>query len=114
MADEHAAVGGAVVGDGLTVVGGDDVDVEVDEPLAAEVAAGGSHAVRGVAGGAREPCGDVGVVLIPTRVLHDLVLQVVAFAAQCVRARRRSCRELGKRLRIVPPGFAGVPVWLNS
>ena len=85
MTDEHAGVGGAIVGDGDAAVGRHDVGVEVDEPFAADGSAGSAHTVRGVTGGTTEAGVDVAAVLIPACVLHDLVGQVMAFSAEGVR-----------------------------
>lgn len=84
VTDQDASVRGTVVGDGKAAVRRHYVDIEVDKPLAGDGSTRSSHAVSGVAGGAAEAGADVVAVLIPTRVLHDLVRQVVTLAAQSI------------------------------
>ena len=57
--------------------------VEIHQPLSAHGRRARSHAVRGVARGARESVVDVARVLAEAGVGHDLI-QVVAFLAQRV------------------------------
>lgn len=85
VTDQHAGVRDTVVGDGKAAVWRHHVDIEVDEPLAGDGSARSSHAVSRVAGGAAEAGADVVAVLIPARVLHDLVREIVTLAAQGVR-----------------------------
>jgi hypothetical protein len=85
MANQDAGVGRAIVGDGQATVGADDIDVEVDQALAADGSTDGSHAVSSVAGGAGKTCNDMASVLIPTGVFHDLVGEIVALGAQAIR-----------------------------
>jgi len=61
------------------------VDVEVHQPLARDVRAGGAHSVPGVAGRTSEAIVDVPAVLGEARVRNDDT-QIVALAAQPVRA----------------------------
>ena len=86
MTDQHAGVRCAIVGDGQSGIGCDDVDIEVDQPFATDGSAGGAHAMGGVADRAAEPGADVVAVMIPACVLHNLVAQVVAFLAESVGA----------------------------
>lgn len=85
VAGQRAAVRGAVIGDGQRAVGCDHVDIEIDQPLATDRSACGSHAVRSMAGGAAETGVDVIIMVVPAGVLHDLVLQIMALAAKRIR-----------------------------
>ena len=78
-----------------------DIQVEVDQPLTADGAAGGTHAVRCVAGGTTEAVANVPVVLTPTGVLDDLVAQIMALAAQAVGSNHAQIgvgKEIGNQL----------------
>src|SRR5271165_3911842 len=86
VADEGAAVGSAVVGDGRVSVGSDYLQVEVDQALAGDVAAAGTHAVRGVAGRAGESGVDMRGVLIPAAVAQHLSGNIMALGAHGVGA----------------------------
>ena len=50
MARQHAGVGCAVIRDGKAAVLTDDIDIEIDQALAAKSARCRAHAVRGMAG----------------------------------------------------------------
>ena len=73
VAHQYAAIRGAIVGDGKAAIRSHDVQVKINQTLAADASASRSHAVRGVAGGTGEAGVDVAAVLIPTGVLHNLV-----------------------------------------
>ena len=86
VADQRACIGGAVVGDGHASVRSHNLQVEIDQPLAGDVSAPRSHAVRGMTGGTSEAGVDVAGVLSPTRILDDLVRQIMALAAHRIGA----------------------------
>lgn len=97
VAGERARIGRVRIRDRRCAIRSDDVGVKIDESLAGDGSAGASHAMRGVAGGARETVVDVPRVFTETRVGHDLS-QAVALFAESVRtvdAKIRVGKEIG-------------------
>lgn len=69
---EAAGIGSPGIGDGGRSIGGDDVDVKIDEPLTGDGAAGASHAVGSVAGRAREAVIEMASMFGEAGICHDL------------------------------------------
>ena len=86
VAHQGATVRPAVVRDGHAAVRSYDFQVKIDQPLARDVPAARSHAVRAVARRAGEAGVDVARVLAPTRILDDVVRQIMALAAHRIGA----------------------------
>ena len=100
VAREAASIGRSRIGDGRRAVGGDDVDIKVDEALAGDGPVDAAHTVRSVAGGAREAIVDVPGMFAETGVGHDLV-RVVALCAKgegSIYAEVRAGKEIGNGL----------------
>ena len=85
VAYQGAGIQGAVVRNRKRVIRGHDIHVEIDQPFAGEVGACSAHAVGGVAYRTAKACIDVGAVLVPARVLQNLICYIVAFTAQRIR-----------------------------
>src|SRR5580658_1768808 len=84
VAGQRAGICGAVVGNGRGPILGNDADIKIHQPLAADIWVDASYAVRGVTYRTAEAGGDMALVLAEAGVRHD-VAQVVALAAHCVR-----------------------------
>lgn len=83
VAGEGAGIGGAGIADGSGRVGGDDVDVEIDEAFAGDSGIAGTHAMRGMARGTREAIVDVAGMLGESGIGNNLI-EVMALRAEGV------------------------------
>lgn len=72
MAGEHTRIGGAVVRDGRTSILGNHLDIEIDQPLAANLRAKASHAVSGVTNRTTEAGIDMKCVLGKAGIGYDI------------------------------------------
>ena len=81
VTDQRARVGRTIVGNRQSTVGRYDVHIKVHQPLTADGAAGRSYTVRCMARRATDARVDVIGMIRPTRVLYDLVGQIVALGA---------------------------------
>ncbi len=84
VAGESAGIGRVRIRDRRCAIRSDDVGVEIDEALAGDGSAGASHAVSGVASGARETIVEMTGMLGEAGIRHDLS-EAVALPAESVR-----------------------------
>ena len=98
MAGQRASARAAVVRNRRTSVLPDHTRIEVHQPLARQIGSTRPHPVRSVADRAAESIVDVPRVLCPTRVIGNLILQIVAFGAKRVRPVHAEIR-IGKQVR---------------
>jgi hypothetical protein len=84
VANQGTCIRGVAIGNGIRAIHSHDIRVKIDETLSGNARTQGAHAVRGVAGRAREAVIDVPGMFGETRVAHQAI-QIMAFPAECVR-----------------------------
>lgn len=100
VAGQAARVAGPRIGNGSGSIGGDHIDIKVDEALAGDCSVDAAHAVRGMAGRAGEAVVNVPGVFAETGVGHDLVW-IVALRTKSKRsiyAEVRRGKKIGNEL----------------
>lgn len=100
VADQCASASGTVVGDRRRTVGGDYVDIEIDEPVAGDIGVGASYSMGSVTHRAGESVVDMASVLGEGGIGDDLG-EVVALAAEGVGPGNR---EIGIRKEVADGG----------